>query len=70
MDHASGGLLAEKLLSSLEDNEIPLSRLQFLESDDPNVNKTVWKKLDQQISALKIRERFGKYINVQPSCMS
>ena len=47
MGHATGVLLAEKLLSSLKDNEILLSQLQSLESDGPNVNKTVWNKLDE-----------------------
>ena len=42
MGHGTGVLLVEKLLSSLEDNEIPLLQLQSLESDGPNVNKTVW----------------------------
>ena len=58
MGHATGVLLAEKFLSSLEDNEIPLLRLQSLESDGPNVNKTVWNKLDEQISI--VPERKGK----------
>ena len=39
MGHATGLLLAEKL-SFLEDNEIPLSLLQYVESDAPNVDKT------------------------------
>ena len=47
MGHATGVLLAEKLLSSLEDNETPLLWLQSLESDGPNVNKIVWNKLDE-----------------------
>ena len=59
MGYATGVLLAEKLLSSLEDNKIPLSGLQFHESDGPNVNKTVWNKIHEQISALP--ERKGKF---------
>ena len=39
MGHATGLLLAEKL-SFLEGNEIPLSLLQYVESDAPNVDKT------------------------------
>ena len=58
MDHATGVLLAEKL-SSLEDNEIPLSWLHSLESDGSNVNKIVWNKLDEQISALPERKSKG-----------
>ena len=48
MGHTSGALFAEKL-SSLEDNKIPLSRLQSLERDGPNGNETVWNKLNEQI---------------------
>ena len=43
MDHATGVLLAETL-SSFEDNEILLSQLQYLESGDLNINKTIWNK--------------------------
>ena len=51
MVYATGVLHAEKIYF-LEDNEIPLS----LKSDGPNVNKTVWNKLDEQISSLPERE--------------
>ena len=44
MDNATGLLPAEKLLFTLEDNEIPLSRLQSHGSDVSNCNKTVWNK--------------------------
>ena len=47
MGHASGVLFAEKL-SFLEDNKIPLLRLQSLESDGQNGNETVWNKLNEQ----------------------
>ena len=43
MGHATGVLLAETL-SSFEDNEILLSQLQYLESGDLNINKTIWNK--------------------------
>ena len=59
MGHATGLLLAEKL-SFLEDNEIPLSLLQYVESDAPNVDKTVWNKFDEQISALPERKEKGQ----------
>ena len=51
-------LLAEKLLSFLEDSEILLLRLQFLKSYGPKV-KTVWNKLDEQILALPDRKGKG-----------
>ena len=41
MGHATCVLSPEKLTSSLEDNEIPLSRLLSFESDGPHVSKTV-----------------------------
>ena len=59
MGHTTGVSLAEKLLSFLEDNEIPLSLLQYFESDAPNVDKTVWNKLDERISALPERKEKG-----------
>ena len=48
-----------KIIICFEDNEIPLPRLQSLESDGPNFNKTVWNKLDEGISALAERKRTG-----------
>ena len=42
MGHATGRQLAEKIISAVQDNGIALGQLQMLESDGPNVNKTVW----------------------------
>ena len=42
MIHATGVLFVEKVLSSLEDNEMKLLLLQSLRIDGPNVSKTVW----------------------------
>ena len=42
MDHATGRQLAEKIISSVQDNGIALGQLQMLESQGPNTNKTVW----------------------------
>ena len=42
MGHAKGLQVAEKIISALQDNGIALAQLQMLESDGPNVNKTVW----------------------------
>ena len=41
MGHGTGQQLAYKLVSSLQQNNISLKQLQALESDGPNVNKTV-----------------------------
>ena len=42
MGHATDRQLAEEIISSVQDNGIALGQLQMLESDGPNVNKTVW----------------------------
>ena len=41
MGHATGQQLADKLVSSLQENNISLKQLQALESDGLNVSKTV-----------------------------
>ena len=43
MGHATGQQRADKLVSS---NNISLKQLQALESDGPNVNKTVWNEVN------------------------
>ena len=49
-----------------------MSQLQSLKSDDPNVNTTIWNKLDKTNLSFtrKKKERFGKYIYMQPSGIS
>ena len=42
MGNATGRQLAEKIISAVQDNGVALGQLQMLESDGPNVNKTVW----------------------------
>ena len=42
MIHATSVFFVEKVLSSLEDNEMKLLLLQSLGIDGPNVSKTVW----------------------------
>ena len=58
-----------------EDNEIPWSQLKSLKSDNPNVNATIWNKLDEKNLSFtrKKKERLGKYAtfmyaNMQPTC--
>ena len=48
------------LKNYLEDNKIPLSQLQLLESDGPNVNKTVWNKLNISIHNLHACQYFSE----------
>ena len=57
MGHATGQQLADKLVSSLQENNISLKQLQALESDGPNVNKTVWNKVNEVVLALPERSK-------------
>ena len=57
MGHATGQQLADKLVSSLQENNISLKQLQVLESDGPNVNKTVWNKVSEVVLALPERSK-------------
>ena len=52
MGHAIGQQLADKLVSSLQENNISLKQLQALVSDGPNVHKTVWNKVSEVVLAL------------------
>ena len=51
MGHGTGQELADKLVSSLQENNIFLKQLQALESDGPDVNKTVWNKVNEVVLA-------------------
>jgi len=55
MDHATGRRLAEKIISAVHDNGIALEQLQMLESDGPNVNKTVWNIVNDALLNLPSR---------------
>ena len=55
MGHATGRQLAEKIISSVQDNGIALGQLQMLESEGPNVNKTVWKIVNDALVNLPNR---------------
>ena len=48
MSHATG----QQLVSSLPENNISLKQLQALETNGPNVNKTVWNKVNEVVLAL------------------
>ena len=52
MGHATGEQLADKLVSSLQENNISLKQLQALKSDGPNVNKTGWNKVNEVVLVL------------------
>ena len=52
MGHATGAQLSQKLISAIHDNGLTLNCLQMLESDGPNVNKTVWNLVNEQVLQL------------------
>ena len=53
--HATGRHHAEKIVSAVHDNGIALEQLQMLESDGPNVNKTVWNIVNDALLNLPSR---------------
>ena len=57
MGHATGQQLADKLVSSLQENDISSKQLQALESDGPSVNKTVWNKVSEVVLVLPERSK-------------
>ena len=57
MGHGTGQQLAYKLVSSLQQNNISLKQLQALESDGPNVSKTVWNKVNKVVLTLPERSK-------------
>ncbi|CAM1296488.1 QTRT1 (predicted) [Pycnogonum litorale] len=52
--HAKGKDVSEAILSTM--NELGLNKEQFLSvgSDDPNVNKTIWRHLDEHLKSLQL----------------
>ena len=57
MGHATIQQLAGKLVSSLQENNISLKQLQALLGDGPNLNKTVWNKVNEVVLALPERSK-------------
>ena len=55
MGHATGAQLSQKITSAIHDNGLTLKGLQMLESDGPNVNKTVWNLVNEQVLCLPDR---------------
>ena len=49
MGHATGDMLSNELLKSVTDNSLPLNLLLNLGSDGPNVNKRVWKNVNEEV---------------------
>ena len=44
MDHPTSDDLYRKIMSAIEQNQLPLEKLITLGSDGPNVNKSIWNK--------------------------
>ena len=62
MGHATGAQLSQRLISAIHDNGLTLNFLQMLESDGPNVNKTVWNLVNEQV--LQLPERNHGLIDI------
>ena len=52
MGHATGQQIDDKILSSIQDNGLALEKILMLESDEPNVNKTVWRIVNDALLRL------------------
>jgi hypothetical protein len=52
MGHATGKQLSEKILEAIHGNNLRLELLLMLESDGPNVNKTVWNNINETVKSL------------------
>ena len=48
MGHATSDDLYRKIMSAIEQNQLPLEKLITLGSDGPNVNKSVWNKFNAE----------------------
>ena len=49
MGHATGDHISKKILKSVTDNDLALNLLLALGSDGPNINKTVWRKVNEEV---------------------
>ena len=47
--HAEGATVASAIVSAFRSDNVPLTQLLTLGSDRPNVNKTIWRKMEQKI---------------------
>ena len=48
--HAEGALVVDKILQVLEADGVLVSNLLALASDGPNVNKTIWRKIQKDLT--------------------
>ena len=47
--HAEGATVANAIMSAFKNDNAPVPQLLTLGSDGPNVNKTIWRELEQKI---------------------
>ena len=47
--HAEGATVANAIMSAFKNDNVPVPQLLTLGSDGPNVNKTIWRELEQKI---------------------
>jgi len=47
--HAEGATVASAIMSTFRSDDVPLTQLLTLGSDGPNVNKTIWREMEQKI---------------------
>lgn len=53
LGHATGAILAEQIINSISDSNISMRKLLSLSSDGPNVNKTVFKLVNEKIKEIR-----------------
>lgn len=53
LGHATGEILSNFILKAVHDNGIPLSKLLMVSSDGPNVNKKVWRLLNEKVKEIR-----------------
>lgn len=49
--HADGATVSNAIMSTFTNDDIPLKQLLTLGSDGPNVNKTIWRLLEQKLKS-------------------
>ena len=53
MGQATSDDLCRKIMSAIEQNQLPLEKLITLGSDGPNVNKSIWNKFNAEKKKMK-----------------
>ena len=80
--HAEGATVANAIVSAFKNDNVPVPQLLTLGNDGPNVNKTIWRELEQKIRRANpdfqgfvdfgtcnihiVHKSFGKGLDVRP----